>query len=121
MITKEEHDIIHQYVVITLTRRALEYDLSKIQKGSLKLEKAYTDILTKMLDQTSLELAMIKRFMQKNELKIISKGNDGLFSKYHYFCRGYEGNSSYLNIHLKNQVIHYLTHNILQIDHIKHP
>ena len=113
MITKDEHEIIHQYIILTITRKALEYDLKQINSSPLKLEQIYIELLKKVLDHLSQELAIIKRFMKQRELKITLKSNDGLFSNYSYYCRGYEGKSSCLNIHLKNQVIQYLKNNLL--------
>ncbi|WP_078430262.1 hypothetical protein [Alkalihalobacterium alkalinitrilicum] len=109
VITKEDQTTIHQFVLLTIARKALEKDLEQLKASSLKLQPAYLNLTTTVLDQLSKELGVIKRYMKQKELKVEVGKNDGTFSYYHYFCRGYEGQNHYLNVNLKNQVTQYIT------------
>ncbi|WP_216828408.1 hypothetical protein [Alkalihalobacterium elongatum] len=109
MITKDEQKAIHHYVLLTIARKALEKDLERLKESPLKLQPSYLTLTTTVLDQLGKELGVIKRYMKKNQLKVEAGKNDGTFSHYSYFCRGYEGHNHYLNVNLKNQVTQYIT------------
>ena len=109
MITTDEQKAIHHYVLLTIARKALEKDLERLKALPLKLQPSYLTLTTTVLDQLSKELGVIKRYMKQNELQVHLGKNDGTFSHYNYFCRGYEGQNHYLNVNLKNQVTEYIT------------
>ncbi|WP_096198916.1 hypothetical protein [Bacillus sp. FJAT-45350] len=109
MITKEEQNIVHQYILLLIAKKALEVDLSQLEKSPLKFKEPYMELLVSLLDKIGKELGIIKRYMNQHQLKVNKKNNDGMFSKYEYFCRGYHSTHHYLNTHLKNQVSEYIT------------
>ena len=110
MITQEELDVIHQFVLLTIARKVLGIDLLIIEKSSLKLKGSYAPFLRSIMDEIGKELALLKRFMHQHQLKITKTTNDGMFSHYEYVCRGYQSSRNYLNTHLKNQVHCYIQH-----------
>lgn len=108
MLTKEEQAVLRHYIILTIARKALEKDLHILEDTQLKLHTIYIELLTSILDQISKEMNTIKRFMNHHQMKIQKQGNDGFFSEYTYYCRGYEGVNRILNAHLKQQVSNYI-------------
>lgn len=109
MITNEEQEIIHQFVILTLARKALELDLHHLEKVALKLKEPYTALTRSVLDHLSRELSVLKRYMLAHQLKVVPSEKNSMFTKYNYYCRGYEGTKHYLNMNLKNQVSQYIS------------
>lgn len=105
-ITEEEHIVIHFFILLPLVKKVLERDMKLLQEGDFKVKDPYLDMIQNALKSLHEDMRYIKRFMHKHEIRVTAAGNDGMFSRYSYLCRGYEGKSSYLNANLKRQTRH---------------
>ncbi|WP_062047969.1 hypothetical protein [Bacillus sp. JCM 19034] len=116
-LTTEDQRIIRLYILLSISRKALENDWIQLEKASLRLQTPYLELTRSTLDQISKEMSTIKQYMFRHHMKIEKYKNDGLFTEYRYICRGYEGSMKVLNSHLKNQVFDYITSCFLTIKH----
>ncbi|WP_078555323.1 hypothetical protein [Bacillus alkalicellulosilyticus] len=109
MLTQQEQAIVHQYVLLSIAKQALEVDLHTLQKASLKFQEPYLDITYNVLTTIQRDLAVLKRNMHKLQLSVRKNKNDGMFSYFDSYCRGYHETHQYLNIHLKKEVFQYMS------------
>lgn len=108
-LTSEEQRMIRLFILLTISRKALETDWIQLEKASLRLQDPYLELTRATLDRISKEMSEIKQFMFRHQMKVEKQKNDGLFTEYFYHCRGYSGSMRILNTHLKNQVHDYIT------------
>ncbi|RSL29376.1 hypothetical protein D7Z54_31565 [Salibacterium salarium] len=105
-IKEEEHIMIHYFILLPLVKKVLEKDMNLFEKGSFKVKDPYIDMVRDALHLLHEDMRHIKKYMHQNRMRVIFNENDGMFSRYSYVCRGYEGTSSYLNANLKRQARH---------------
>lgn len=108
-LTSEEQRMIRLFILLTISRKALESDWLQLEKASLRLQTPYLEMTRATLDQISKEMMAIKQYMTRHKMNVEKQKNDGLFTEYYYHCRGYSGSIRMLNSHLKNQVHDYIT------------
>ncbi|GAE31182.1 hypothetical protein [Halalkalibacter hemicellulosilyticus] len=116
-LTTEDQRMIRLFILLSISRKALENDWAQLEKASLRLQAPYLELTRSTLDQISKEMAIVKQYMFRHHLKVETYKNDGLFTEYRYTCRGYEGSMKILNSHLKSQVFDYITSSFLTIKH----
>ncbi|SFE71757.1 hypothetical protein [Alteribacillus iranensis] len=105
-IDEEEHIMIHYSILLPLVKRVLEQDIQRFEKSSFKVKDPYLHMIQHALERLHKDMHLIKQFMRKHRIRVNFEENDGMFSRYSYVCRGYEGKSSYLNANLKRQTRH---------------
>ncbi len=124
-IKEEEHIMIHYFILLPLVKKVLEKDFQLFESGAFKVKGPYLDMIQEALRMLHKDMRHIKQYMHQNRIRVTFQENDGMFSRYSYVCRGYEGSSSYLNANLKRQTRHcmeayFLKTSPLQSDSVLH-
>ncbi|WP_240374778.1 hypothetical protein [Bacillus piscicola] len=124
-IKEEEHIMIHYFILLPLVKKVLEKDALLIAKSTFKIKDPYLDLIQDALLHLHKDMRHVKQFMHENRIQVHFQENDGMFSRYSYVCRGYEGKSSYLNANLKRQTrdcmnAYFLKNSPLESDSILH-
>ncbi|WNF35171.1 hypothetical protein RJD24_11865 [Bacillaceae bacterium IKA-2] len=103
-LSKCEETLFETYFILSYARKVLQNDLNIVQKSLFKLKEPYTQLIHTSIGQISKELYEVKSQLHKQNIKIEFGTNDGTFTEFHCYFRGYEHTSRYLNVHLKNKV-----------------
>ncbi|MFD2705127.1 hypothetical protein [Salibacterium lacus] len=124
-IKEEEHIMVHYYILLLLVKKVLEKDRELFEHGSFKVKDPYLSVIQEAMQLLHQDMRTIKTYMQKHQMRVQFEENDGMFSRYSYVCRGYEGTSSYLNANLKRQArrcmdVYFSKHSPLHSDSILH-
>ncbi|MGO4888000.1 hypothetical protein ACJ2A9_09600 [Anaerobacillus sp. MEB173] len=102
-LSHEESLLIEKSIVLPLVRTVLEKDLKTIQNSPFKIKGPYIQLVDQALLMLSKESRSIKQETFKRGIKVVKGLNDGTFSRYEYFNRGYHGELNYLNAELRNK------------------
>ncbi|MGY4689451.1 hypothetical protein [Salibacterium sp. K-3] len=102
-ISEEEHVMIHYYILLPLVKKVLEKDRDLFENGAFKVKDPYLAVIQGALNLLHEDMRSIKKYMHQRRMSVHFEQNDGMFSRYSYVCRGFEGSSSYLNANLKRQ------------------
>src|SRR5690606_1888552 len=103
-ISTYDRDIIEQAIYLPMLITVLNRDLSVIENSSLKLKKPYQELITATIKTAQKELAVVKRYMQKNNIKVQRLKSDDAFTMYLFLYKGYEEQHNYFNPRLRNRV-----------------
>lgn len=103
-LSQQEQSLLESYITLTFARKVLQNDLVNVEKSFFKLKEPYIQLIHSSLSTISKELFEIKKQLHKNNIKIEFGKNDGTFSEFHCYYRGYEKTTRYLNAHLRNIV-----------------
>jgi hypothetical protein len=103
-LSQQEETLYDAYITLTFARKVLQNDLICVEKSSIKLKEPYKQLIHASLSEISKELFEVKKQLHKANMKIEFGSNDGTFSEFHCYFRGYVKTSRFLNIHLKNKV-----------------
>ncbi|HLU21080.1 MAG TPA: hypothetical protein VKZ77_01190 [Bacillaceae bacterium] len=103
-ISTYDRDIIEQAIYLPMLITVLNRDLSVIENSSLKLKKPYQELITATIKTVQKELAVVKRYMQKNNIKVQRLKSDDAFTMYLFLYKGYEEQHNYFNPRLRNRV-----------------
>ena len=103
-----------QSIYLPLARKLLERDLATIQNGELfKIKEPYIRVIQQTIEKINNELKNVKTNMYKIGLKVVEGEQEGLFKKYDWFCRGYNGTRTFNSHNIKMQVrdilLYYMT------------
>ncbi|WP_026699883.1 hypothetical protein [Salibacterium aidingense] len=124
-IKEEEHIMIHYFILLPLVKKVLEKDIQLFEKGGFKVKDPYLTMIRNALHLLHEDMRHLKKYMHQHRVRVNFEENDGVFSRYSYVCRGYEGTSSYLNANLKRQARHcmdvyFSKHSPLHSDSVLH-
>lgn len=81
----------------------LERDRVGIEKGPFKLKGPYLTMIDTVLSQVQEELQETKIFLKRNNMKVLQKSRDNMFTEYIFLNGGYEDHRRYLNVRLRNR------------------
>lgn len=81
----------------------LERDRVGIEKGPFKLKGPYLTMIDTVLSQVQDELQATKIFLRRNNMKVLQKSRDNMFTEYIFLSGGYEDHRRYLNVRLRNR------------------
>lgn len=101
---KDENHLFDEYLILSYSRKALEIDLTTLSQSSLKMKEPYVSFVHCILNKISQEMFKVKKQLNERNLKIEFIENDGTFTTFNCYCRGYVQTSRFLNTHLKNKV-----------------
>ena len=107
MITNEQRQLIHQFVVIDMAQRSIKGDIEMYNKYNdhLKMIKIYLKIINELSEQLHQEYYNLKRLLNLNKIQVGRwQRVDDKHSNYHYILNGIEGTQMYNNEQLKNEV-----------------
>jgi hypothetical protein len=109
-IPENERDIIEQAIYLPMALSVLRRDLHAIEKSPFKLKKPYQELIEQTMITIQKELAEVKRYLQKNNIRVNKVKSDDAFTMYMFFYKGYEERHNYFNPRLRNRVEELLLH-----------
>ncbi|OIJ11167.1 hypothetical protein BKP37_16030 [Anaerobacillus alkalilacustris] len=103
-LSQQEEILFEAYIILSFARKVLQNDLLIVEKSFLKLKEPYIQLIHSSIGSISKELFEIKQQLHKRNIKIEFGNNDGTFTEFHCYFRGYVKTSRFLNLHLRNKV-----------------
>lgn len=103
-IPENERDIIEQAIYLPLLLTVLQRDLSVVEKSPFKLPKPYQHLIESTIREVQKELAEVKRYLHKNNIRVERLKSDEIFTMYLFLYKGYEEHHNYFNPRLRNRV-----------------
>ncbi len=103
-IPENERDIIEQAVYLPMLLTVLQRDLSVVEKSQFKLKKPYQDLIENTIREVQKELAEVKRYLHKHNIRVERMKSDEIFTMYLFLYKGYEEHQNYFNPRLRNRV-----------------
>lgn len=119
-IPEEDRDILEKAIYLPMVLTVLNKDLKVINHSPFKLKQPYLNLIEQTMKTIQLELAQVKQYMKKNNLKVYESNRDDAFTMYTFLYKGYEEQHNYFNPRIRNKVQelmdHYLSYFNRQID-----
>lgn len=109
-LSQQEERLFEAFIVLTLARKVLQNDLIAVEKSFFKLKEPYLQLIHSSIGIISKELFEIKKQLHTQSMKIEFGPNDGTFSEFYCYYRGYVKTSRFLNANLRNKVQERLSH-----------
>ncbi|MFN7252771.1 MAG: hypothetical protein ACK4M9_18665 [Anaerobacillus sp.] len=103
-LSQQEERLFEAFIILTLARKVLQNDLIVVEKSFFKLKEPYLQLIHSAIGTISKELFEIKKQLNKQRMKIEFGPNDGTFTEFYCYYRGYVKTSRFLNANLKNKV-----------------
>ncbi len=103
-IPENERNIIEQAIYLPMLLTVLQCDLSAVEKSSIKLKKPYQHWIEDTIRNVQKELAEVKRYLYKNNIRVKRMKSDEAFTMYLFLYKGYEEHRNYFNPRLRNKV-----------------
>ncbi|WP_445506776.1 hypothetical protein [Niallia sp. 03190] len=102
-ISEEHRKIIEQAIYLPLLLSVLEYDRKVTeQTNGFKLRQVYLDLIEHTMLKVQKDLKIIRDKMRMNNIKVVKGENDGVFTEYNFFYKGYHEVHRYYNANLRN-------------------
>lgn len=98
-VVKNFENMIYLPMIIQI----LDRDRGTIEISPFKLKGPYTKIVEGALRITRQELKESNTYARKNNMKLIKKGKDEMFTEYVLIHEGHEHERRYLNARLRNR------------------
>jgi len=103
-IPEKDRNIIEQAIYLPMVLTILNRDLAIIQKSPFKLKQPYLQLIEETMRVIQTELANVKRYMNKNTLKVQELKRDEAFTMFLFLYNGYEEQHNYFNPRIRNRV-----------------
>lgn len=103
-IPEKDRNIIEQAIYLPMVITVLNRDLIVISKSPFKLKQPYLNLIDETIKMIQIELTNVKRYMNKNKLKVQQLKTDEAFTMFLFFYKGYEEQHNYFNPRLRNRV-----------------
>lgn len=104
-LSVEDSNLIHNFIILPYVKKVLEMDLKTISSRELfKIRAPYTLLVEGALSEISIRLQIIKKQMYSSGIKVFENGQNGMFIKFEWKCRGYEGEKQYTTHAIKMHV-----------------
>jgi hypothetical protein len=116
MLDEVRRNLVQRYIILTLVRQALEKDFNTLQSSSLFCQESLHSFLTERMHEVGREIGALQRDLRKQKLTIKKEKNDGFFTKYSYYFKGYEGTFSLLNARLKHDALTYMKRHLFKLE-----
>ncbi|MBO1515655.1 hypothetical protein [Metabacillus bambusae] len=101
-ISKDQEELIHNFIVRTYLINVLESDLKTIERANFKLNEPYIKLVEHILKKIRIEIRDMKAEMKKLEMKVEEPFLDNVeFWQYDFYVRGYHGFKRYWDYALK--------------------
>ena len=89
------------YLPMLLT--ILQRDRQLVQQVPFKLKSPYINLIDETMNAVSADLQVTLMYLQRNEMKVVRRSTDALFTEYLFVHKGYEDSRRYLNARLRNR------------------
>ncbi|CAM3785917.1 hypothetical protein [Cytobacillus oceanisediminis] len=103
-IPEEDRNVMEQAIYLPMVLTILNRDLIVINKSPFKLKQPYLDLVEETLKVIQNELSEVKRYMNKNQLKVHEIKRDDAFTMFMFLYKGYEEHHNYFNPRIRNKV-----------------
>jgi hypothetical protein len=103
-IPEEDRNIMEKAIYLPMVLIVLNRDLTVVENSPFKLKKPYLQLIEETIKSIQKELAEVKRYMQKNNLKVMETKRDDAFTMYMFLYKGYEEAHNYFNPRIRNKV-----------------
>jgi hypothetical protein len=103
-IPEDDRNIMEKAIYLPMVLIVLNRDLTVVEKSPFKLKKPYLELIEDTMKSIQTELAEVKRYMKKNNLKVIEAKRDDAFTMYMFLYKGYEEAHNYFNPRIRNKV-----------------
>ncbi|MCM3032943.1 MULTISPECIES: hypothetical protein [Bacilli] len=102
-IIEEHRRIIEQSIYLPLVLSVLEHDRKVTEKSSFKIKLVYLNLIEYTMLRVQKDLKKINDDMRKFNMKAIRGHNDGVFTEYDFYYKGYHEKHRYFNANLRNK------------------
>src|SRR5690625_2929412 len=110
LLTKEESQLVHDYIFTEWARKVLEKDLNKV--NTFKFPDVYRELIESALHRLSLDMRDIKRKMFDQGIKVydteVEQIETGKVFRYEVKCRGIHEEMSYMDHMVRNHTEEYV-------------
>ncbi|MEW9051372.1 MAG: hypothetical protein AB2392_09470 [Neobacillus sp.] len=103
-IPDEDRNLMEKAIYLPMVLIILNRDLSIIEKSPLKLKRPYLELVEETMKVIQKELAEVKQYMKKHNLKVMETKRDDSFTMYLFLYKGYEEEHNYFNPRIRNKV-----------------
>lgn len=107
MITNEQRQLIHQFILIDMAQRSIKSDMELYEQYNdhLKMIKIYRKIINELSESINQEYYNLKRLLYLNKIQVGKwQRVDDTYSKFYYIYQGTEDALMYNNEKLKKEV-----------------
>jgi len=116
-ILEEDLRLVEQSIYLPLVLSVLEYDRKVTEITPFKIKLVYVDLIEHTMLKVQKDLKKINEEMRKLKMKVIRGNNDGVFTEYNIYYKGYHEEHRFFNANLKNntqKLLSYYLHKDLQ-------
>lgn len=119
MTKKLEDDLrlVEQSIYLPLVLSVLEHDRKVTEITAFKIKLVYLDLIEHTMLKVQKDLKKINDEMRKLKMKVIRGHNDGTFTEYDIYYKGYHEAHRFFNANLKNntqKLLYYYLHKEIQ-------
>ena len=111
-IPEKDRDIMEQAIYLPMVLVVLNRDLSVVENSPFKLKKPYLELIEETMKAVQKELAIVKSYLKKNNLRVEEVKRDDAFTMFLFIYKGSEEQHNYFNPRIRNKVqelmVHYL-------------
>lgn len=101
-ILDEDLKLVEQSIYLPLVLSVLEYDRKVTEVTPFKIKLVYVDLIEHTMLKVQKDLKKINDEMRKLKMKVIRGENDGTFTEYDIYYKGYHEAHRFFNANLKN-------------------
>jgi hypothetical protein len=88
--TKEELELIRDYVLLPYMLTMVEKNEKELQFTTYLLQKYYIAVTRILMDRIHKELTRVNRELREKKIKVFQDEREDMDLHYRYICRGYE-------------------------------
>ena len=116
-ILDEDLKIVEQSIYLPLVLSVLEYDRKVTEVTPFKIKLVYKNLIEYTMLKVQKDLKKINDSMRNNKMKVIKGQNDGVFTEYNIYYKGYHEEHRFFNANLKNNTQKLLSYYLLNEKH----
>lgn len=103
-IPDNEREIIDQAIFLPMLLTVLQRDLAAVDNIPFKLKQPYHHVIEKTIQDVQKDLSEAKRYLHKNNIKIVRGKTKNNFTDYMVIYKGQEDPRHYFNAKIRNTV-----------------
>lgn len=116
-ILDEDLKLVEQSIYLPLVLSVLEYDRKVTEITPFKIKLVYVDLIEHTMLKVQKDMKKINDEMRKLKMKVIRGNNDGVFTEYNIYYKGYHEAHNFFNANLKNNTEKLLNYYLMR-DHM---
>ena len=99
---EDDLKLVEQSIFLPLVLLVLEHDRKVTEITGFKIKLVYLDLIEHTMLKVQKDLKKINDEMRKLKIKVIRGKNDGVFTEYNIYYKGYHEEHRFFNANLKN-------------------